>query len=269
MWNFLKRKATYLLAGAVCAGAFASVAHADPVAANWDAFTIRTVAGALTPVVPVESASQQGITVNIDEGGEKAGYGTNVFDGQSVNNVQSVSYTRVDAGAPDPYVNIWVTDGSNYAVIAPVTNMQPGGGYTSNDVNGLSLQTLGFNVYETSFANLNWLYGGAQRLGQGLMKADGTPVLLGDLSASILVDDPGFGNYSAFVGSGAPKNNTGFNLIFGDTQGNFVSPLPYHLENVTVSGAGNQAVPLPAVAWAGMALFGGIAAKRKRGAMQA
>jgi len=214
-------------APAVALGAGAS----DTSAQSWNEFVIRTVPGAVTPVVPVESPSGFGITVNIDESGEKAGYGTGFFDGQAVSSIPGVSYTRVDPGLPDPYVNIWVTDGTNYAVIAPVTNMMSGGGYTSNDVNGLDIQTLGFNVYETNLTNLSWMYPGATRVAQGLMKSDGTPVLVSEIGG-LLVDDPGI--YSGFVGTGAPKNDTGFNLIFGDTQGNFVSPVPYVLENVAV-----------------------------------
>ena len=92
--------------------------------------------------------------MNIDEAGEKAGYGTHAFDGQTLSSIPGVSYARVDAGAPDPYVNIWITNGTNYAVIAPVANMQNGGGYTSNDVNGLDLQTLGFNAQKLKRAGL-------------------------------------------------------------------------------------------------------------------
>ncbi len=224
--------------------------------ASWDPFIIRTVPGATTPVLPVESVSGQGITVNIDESGEKAGYGTSFFDGQTLSHVPGVAYSRVDPGLPDPYVNIWVSDGSHYAVIAPVTNMAPGGGYTSNDVNGLDMQSLGFNIYETDFTNLNWVYPGSQRVAQGLMKSDGSPVHVGDIG-NLLVSDPGV-YPSPPIGTGAPKHGTGFNLVFGDTQGNFLSPVPYTLEAVQV--------PEPTGLAAMGLVIAGVANRRRRSA---
>jgi hypothetical protein len=243
------------VAGALSVSAFSQSASAATV--NWDAFIIRTVVGATTPVVPVESASGQGVTVNIDESGEKAGYGTTAFNGLNLGTLGSISYTRLDAGIPDPYLNIWITNGTDYALIAPVTNMATGGGYTSNDINGLSLKTLGFNIYETNFANLSWILPGAQRVAQGLMHADGTPILLSEIAGLTMADPGVYPNPP--IGSGAPKNGSAVNLIFGDTMGNFVSPLPYQLEGVTAT-----AVPIPMAALGALPLLGLAALKRRR-----
>jgi hypothetical protein len=219
--------------------AMASTAAVSAQAQTWEPFVIRTVAGATTPVVPVGTSNGTSFTVNIDEAGEKAGYGTSFFDGGALSNVQSVSYTRVDPGTKDPYVNIWIRDNAGHsAVIAPVTNLASTGGYTSNNVDGLNLQALGFNIYETDFNDLGWLgIAGAHRVAQALIQGGdalgngGTVVTLADIGG-LTVDDPG-SPYSGFVGTGAPKNDTGFNLIFGDTQGNFTSPVPYSIANVS------------------------------------
>jgi len=64
-----------------------------------------------------------------------------------------------------------------------------------------------------------------------LLHADNSPVLVSEIG-SLIVGDPGAGNYSAFVGTGAPKNGTGFNLILGDSGDNYTSAIPYSLNNI-------------------------------------
>lgn len=215
--------------------ATAAVFTADAGAATWEPFIIRTNPSATTPLTITDVAGV--VTTNIDESGEKTGYGTDDFNGQTVGSLEQVNYTRLDAGTKDPYLNVWITDGSNYAVISPVANMTGTGDYTNNDVAGLDLSTLGFNIYETSFANLNWVFPGATRVKSALIKSDGTPVTLADIAA-LTLEDPGI-YPNPPVGTGAPKNGSAVNIIFGDTQGNFVSPVPYSISNVS-------AVPEPA-----------------------
>ncbi|MGN6627396.1 MAG: PEP-CTERM sorting domain-containing protein [Tepidisphaeraceae bacterium] len=235
------------LAAVLSVVALAAPTFAAPV---WNAFTIRTVSGANTPVVPVGTSDGSAFTVTIDESGEKAGYGTSYFDGQTVGSLTTVNYDRLDAGTKDPYLNLWVTDGTHSAVLAPVANMTASGNYTSNNVDHLNLQSLGFNIYETDFSDLSWLVPNATRVNQALI-ANNQVVTLADI-ASLTIEDPG--TYSAFVGTGAPKNGTGFNLIFGDTQGNFSSPTPYSIANVTV----------PEPASLGLAALSGAALLRRR-----
>lgn len=216
-------------------------------AVDFDPFVIRN--GNVTGLPPaiVENGTGNGVTVSILDGGQKAGYGTHAFDNQALSSVPGVSYTRGDAGDKAPYVNIWITNGAGkFAVIAPMANMMAGGGYTSNDINGLNMQSLGFNIYETDMSDLSWLgIAGAQRMASALMHADGTPVLVSEIG-SLLVADPG--TYPSPIGTGAPKNGTGFNLIFGDTQGNFVTPVPYVIDNVAVPEPGTMAlIGLPLV----------------------
>jgi hypothetical protein len=200
-------------------------------AASFNPFIIRTIASPTTPLTITDVAGV--VTTNVDESGEKTGYGTSAFDGQTISALTTVTYNRIDAGPRDPYLNIWITNGVKSAVIAPVVGMTGTGGYTSNNINGLNLQTLGFNIYETDFSDLSWLgIPGATRVASALV-AGGNAVTLSQISG-LTIQDPGVGNYSGFVGTGAPKNGTGLNLIFGDTQGNFSQPLPYVISNVAV-----------------------------------
>jgi hypothetical protein len=60
--------------------------------------------------------------------------------------------------------------------------------------------------------------------------------------------------------SGAPKAGYGVNLIFGDTQGNFTTPIPYVVTDAAVTAA----VPTPAAAIAAVPLLGLVAMKRRR-----
>ena len=262
MWSSFKRKAIFLVAGAAFSGMLTTVAQADAI---WSPFVIRTVDGASTPVTPIGTSDGSSFTVTIDESSEKAGYGTASFNGQSISSISSVSYDRIDPGTKSPYVNIWVTDGTNYAVIAPNVygSYGPGGAPVGVNVNGLNIQDLGVNVYETNTANLGWLAPNAvyNAAFQGLatLGVNGyTPVTVGDLFDSLTI----YGN-TTLGGTGAPKAGTGFNLIFGDTQNNFTTGVPYVIGNVSVETTAAP-VPLPAAAWAGMALFGGIGASKLR-----
>lgn len=224
-------------------------------AVNWDAFVIRlaNTQPAATPVSITEDLEGNGVTTLIDEGGEKTGYGTDFFDGQALSSIPGVSYTRLDAGNKYPYVNIWITDGTNSAVIAPA--VIGGNAIISSDVNGLALQGLGMSIYESNFTGpgaLDWIQPGAQRIGQMLADSNGNALTIADIG-NLLVNDPGV-YPNPPVGSGAPKNGTGFNLIFGDTQSNFDQAVAYQIDNV--------AVPEPATV--GLIAIGGAALLLRR-----
>lgn len=213
-------------------------------AASFSPFIIRTAGAPTTPLTITDVAGT--VTTNVDENGEKTGYGTSEFDGQTIGALTKVTYNRIDAGPRDPYLNIWITNGVKSAVISPVANMTGSGNYTSNNINGLDLQTLGFNIYETDFSDLSWLgVAGATRTLSALT-AGGNAVTLSQI-AGLTIQDPGV-YPNPPVGTGAPKNGTGLNLIFGDTQGNFVQPLPYIISNVQVP----EPTTLAALAGAGV-----------------
>ncbi len=221
---------------AIVVGAFAAIAFGHPQAdaAEWEAFLIRdaNASPALTPVTAVEDADGNGVIVLVDESGEKAGYGTAFFDGMTLGDIPSVSYTRRDSNPSTPYINIWITDGTNAAVIAPHV-LSAGGGLLTPNINGADFQSLGIAIYETDYTDLDWIQAGAQRSSQQLVDSSGDPLLIKDIS-NIGIGDPGIGNYSNDVGSGAPKNGTGFNIIFGDSQNNFAQIAPYSIDNVQV-----------------------------------
>jgi hypothetical protein len=222
------------IAVALTSLALCSAANA---AATFNPFIIRSAAGAVTPVSIVGTSDGSSVTAQIDEGGEKAGYGTSFFNGQSVRSIGSVSYTRLDPGTHNPYVNFWVTDGTHHAVVAPniYNSYGTGGAPVGTDVNGLNIQSLGVNIYETDTTDLSWLTPGGvyNSAFQGLATSSGglfTPVKVSDLYSTLSV----YGN-TTFGGTGATKSGDGFAIIFGDTQGNFTNPIPYSLANVSVA----------------------------------
>lgn len=244
------------VAGALAFGTVVTPASADSVA--WTPFVIRNSStGNIAPTI-VEDADGNGVTATIALEGQKAGYGTAAYDGVKVSALKNVTYTRRDSGDKEVYVNIWVTDGTNYAVITPRVVTPNTGDYTVVDVNGMDLQTLGLGVYETNTSSLDWLFNGAQRRETSLLKADGSVVTLADIG-HLTIDDPGV-YPDTYIGTGAPKANLGFNLIFGDTENHHTQGLvPFSVDNVQVA-----LVPLPAAAWAGMMLLGGLGLRRAR-----
>jgi hypothetical protein len=245
------------VAGALAFGTVVTPASADSV--EWTPFVIRNSStGNIAPTI-VKDADGNGVTATIALEGQKAGYGTAAYDGVKVSALKNVTYTRRDSGNKEVYVNIWVTDGTNYAVITPRTVQANTGGYVTSEVNGMDLQTLGFGVYETDTSSLNWLFNGAQRMANGsLLKGNGSVVTLADIG-HLTIDDPG--TYTTPpVGTGAPTADLGFNLIFGDTENHHTQGLvPFSVDNVQVA-----LVPLPAAAWAGMMLLGGLGLRRAR-----
>lgn len=238
---------TLAVLAASCAGVQAS-------SLDWNAFVIRNANGTgdIPPIT--ENADGAGVTTSITEASQKTGYGTSGADGQTVGSLISLSFDRNDAGSGYPYLNIWVTDGTHHALIAPVSDGLAGGGYgLPNDINGLNLQTLGFNIYDNDAANYDWLFPGATRdLPSGgpgsLLKPGGAIVTLSDIASLLIGEGP------AVSDAGAPQAGYGVNLVFGDTQGNFTSPIPYQIDNVSLA----TTAPLPSIAWGGFALIGGL-----------
>jgi len=156
----------------------------------------------------------------ITEGGMKAALGTNDVNGYTVGDIASASIDRVAIDPPGsyaPYMNIWVTDGSNYAVIANepsnVGEWPPG---TAYDTTWVVLQNATAKAYENS--DKSWLPNG----GTGLTFSD---------VAGLTIQAPSVAELTAGwagLGSGAPRElgtnvAYGFNWVFGDTMTNYVS----------------------------------------------
>jgi len=228
-----------------------------------------TASAAFTPFViraaatfTVGATSTEFVT---DVGGEKAGFGSNDINGTTLGNISSLVINRLDdesrfasGSGPNvaPYLNFWITDGTNYAVVA-------------NEPSNGAFQPLYSNGYDLDFADLSdkvakiyeitdksWLPNG----GVGLTFAD---------LAGFQISAPSVAELNAGwagLGSGAPRElgtnvAYGVNWVFGDTLSNYVSD---SLGYVVGNDASVSTVPVPAAAWLfGSALLGLAGIKRR------
>ena len=177
-----------------------------------------------------ENAVGDGFEAAVPRAGQKVGYGTSFFDNLPINAIETVSWNKV-IGVPGlfSYLNIWVTDGTNYAIIA-----------SENDYLGQDFSTRQeWKVFEFDGAgSLDWLCNAtpATRVGQYLL-CNGARATLSDIPSNVVILSPGMSPAPSYVGSGAPRAGYGFNLIFGDSLANFTAR-PYSLNNLTVTVGG-------------------------------
>jgi hypothetical protein len=200
---------------------------------DFEAFWIRNNGSA------VENVHQDGASFEMPAAGDKAGYGTHFLDGQPLSSLQSIDWMWVDGAGPIPYLNIWFTDGTNYAIAAPQTidyeyrasHLAPG-----QDIGDVYVK-----VYE--YESLDWMTPGiTTREGAGYLLNGGVRVTFGQLASYAYgptIQDPGV--YGSWVGTGPPKNGTGLNIIYGDTQSNYVDT--YKIKHLTLNGIAT-AVPV-------------------------
>ena len=202
---------------------------------NFEPFYIRNNNSSITPpwdsdMSIIENVEGDGFTAVTPRGGQKVGYGTSFFDTRSVTTLQTVNWDKISGKAGlVSYLNIWVTDGTNYAVIASEND------YRNQDF--AIRQEWKVFEYDTSVA-LDWLCasGAGARDGSQYLTCGGSRVTLADLGANIKILSPSFTVPPSYVGTGAPRAGYGFNLIFGDTQENFIGS--YSLENISVTFGG-------------------------------
>ncbi len=242
-----------------------SSAHA--VGVDFNPFNIRNNGGTVAPpwdvgLSIVENAAGDGFSAATPLSGQKVGYGTNAFNGRSLNTLSTVDWDKVSGKiGVVSYLNFWVQRGLNYAIIA-----------SENDYRGTDFSTRQeWKVFEyDTTVSLDWLLGSGTggRTSQYLTK-DGVNVNLSDLHDDVVLytgAPPG----SNGVGTGAPQGGYGFNLIFGDTQSNFVGS--YALENLTMAFGDEQfeaanlaPVPIPAAVWMfGSAIMGFVGFRRRK-----
>jgi len=181
-----------------------------------------------------ENVHQDGANFVTPAGGDKAGYGTHVLDGQPLSSLQSIDWVK-DHGSDTsiPYLNIWFTDGTNYAIAAPQHVGAPDYEYRASQLPaGEDIGDLYVKVYE--YENLDWMTPGVTtRDNAQFLCNDGVRVTFDQLASySHTIQDPG--TYGPWVGTGAPKNGTGLNIIYGDTKSNYVGG--YKIRYLTVNG---------------------------------
>ena len=211
-------------------------------ASSFNPFIIRG-----TPTIDTSVPGQtEFVIVN---GGDKAGLGSNDINGMTLGSISNISIDRLDdegrfasgsGPAVAPYLNFWITDGTNYAVVA-------------NEPSNPAFQPLYNDGYSLSFADLSgkvakiyeitdksWL----PNAGVGLTFADlASFVIMAPTAAELAIGWAG-------LGTGAPRDLIGggaygVNWVFGDTLSNYVSGDDGYI----VANASVSAVPVPAAAW--------------------
>ena len=114
-------------------------------AIDFNPFVVRHANG--SGIVPqiTENAAGDGVRCATPLSGQKVGYGTSEFDGKKFNTLQTVNFEKVYGRDQNPpYLNVWLTDGTNYAIVA-----------TEGDYLGKQLSAENFFIFETNFTNLN------------------------------------------------------------------------------------------------------------------
>tara|TARA_R110002124_G_scaffold68845_1_gene185899 strand:+ start:9084 stop:9899 length:816 start_codon:yes stop_codon:yes gene_type:complete len=234
---------------------------------DFESFKIRNSNSTITPpydsnLVITENIAGDGFFAVTPDPGQKVGYGTNAFDGMQINMINTVNWTtNPSATGNHPYLNMWVTDGANYAIIS-----------SENSYMNENFQTRAeWKIFEYGglAGNLNWLFSsGIGSILNQYLQRDNIKVTLADFSDNIKLYEGPIGP-TAGVQTGAPRGGFGFNVIFGDTQANFTGSDGYSISNLTVTvgqelyQAGNvAAVPEPS----SLAIFAlgviGLAARR-------
>ncbi|MBI1190533.1 MAG: hypothetical protein GC200_07635 [Tepidisphaera sp.] len=264
-------KTSFLFAAA---GLAVAIATTTVSASGFTSFVIRKDASNNSPTIQSNNTYVPGATeFIINASSMKAGWGTSDVDGATLGSV-SLSITRHDdstrfsAGsgpAVAPYFNIWISDGTNYAVVANEPSNPSFAAFRTNLGNGafsysFSLASIAgeqCNVFETPNASSksDWLHTALGKVGQQLTFAD-------VLGYSISAPSAGYISAGNGIGGGAPRElgtniAYGVNWIFGDTLSNYVSGA----EGYVVSNP--SAVPAPGAA-AALGLAGLIGLRRRR-----
>jgi len=226
------------------------VGHAAVIDFVADAFRGGNTSGALPTIT--ENASQDGFTVVTTEGGQKASYGTDYFDGWLLSDIEYLQFTFKNGTSLSPYSNFVITDGSGaYGVISSQ------GGYLtdiidhSTDPNDPYYQATRTFYFSGHNGNADNSYNFAFYEPSGTVTwAQGTTVTWSQISNWHLL---GVGDVRPLSAgeSSTPRAplTTGLNLIWGDSAANYMGDKEVWGVSVkgtdgTIYQAGN-AVPEP------------------------
>jgi hypothetical protein len=220
--------------------------HNGTIAAPWDSNMSIT-----------ENSAGDGFSAVTPDSGQKVGYGTSFFDNQPVNKLSSVTFTKNSGIANIPYLNLWVTDGTHYAILAAT------GDYRGNN---FATTATAWALYEYA-GSIDWLFKGTGGTASPIVNYPGG-FNLTDLNDNIVFADPG-SPYPSYVSTGAPRGGDGFNVVFGDTQANYVGAFSISDLSVTYDGTTYDAGSVPdagsSLMLLGMALTGlSVVARRCR-----
>lgn len=203
-----------------------------------------------TPTITVGATDTEFV---IAASGDKAGFGSNDINGATIGDITSLKVDRLDdrtrfaAGSGPyvaPYINLWITDGTNYAVVA-------------NEPSDAAFQPLYNNGYDLSFADLSDKVAKIYEItDKSWLPNSGVGLTFADLAA-FQIKAPSVAELTtgwAGLGTGAPREigtnvAYGVNWVFGDTLSNYVSGDPGY---IVANNASVSAVPVPAAVW----LFG-------------
>ncbi len=229
----------------------ALMASSASAAVDWSASVIRNSTNNIAP--SVTEVGDNGVIFSTEYAGQKVNYGTNAFNGLTLGDIVSVNWTTLEATPSDktPYLNIWVTDGTNRAILAVEGN------YVGNVLAGFYIK-----AYEaTDLNNLDWLLAGKLAEGEHItlnssgnrITLNGVDITWGDL-ADVTIGLPTDGYISP-----SATTSTAFNIVYGDTRNNYIGT--YELSNLQVAA-------VPEAASLGILALGasGLLAKRRRNA---
>jgi hypothetical protein len=239
------------------AAALAALTFSGTASAAFTAFAIRNA-----PTINVGPTQTEFLIVS---GGQKAALGSNDINGVTLGNIGTLEVARLDdrtrftAGSGPyvaPYLNFWITDGVNYAVVA-------------NEPSDGNFQPLYNNGYSLSFADLSDKVAKIFEItDKSWLPNNGVGLTFADL-ANFTIQAPTVAELTtgwAGLGTGAPREfgtnvAYGVNWVVGDTLSNYVSGDPgYILGN----DAYISAVPVPGAVWLFGSALGLLQAVRRR-----